>query len=44
MRESGNMEDDVSLKERLYNTHISGKFNCKAWVDDRLRVSDYSPS
>lgn len=38
MRETGNKEDDRLLKERLFNTHVKDKFNCKLWVDDRLRV------
>lgn len=41
MRESGNKEDDRLLKERLFNTHVKGKFYCRAWVDDRLRVCEF---
>lgn len=41
MRESGNFEDDRLLKERLFNTHIKDKYNCKLWVDDRLRVCKF---
>jgi predicted kinase len=38
MRESGNKEDDALLKERLFNTYVLGQFNCRAWVDDRVKV------
>lgn len=38
MREAGNREDDASLKSRLFSTYIKDKYNCKLWVDDRLRV------
>lgn len=38
MRETDNFEDDVKLKERLFNTHIDGKYNLRAWVDDRNKV------
>lgn len=41
MRETGNKEDDRLLKERLFNTHVKEKFNCNAWVDDRLRVCKF---
>jgi len=38
MRETDNFEDDVKLKERLFNTHVNNKYNCRAWVDDRGKV------
>jgi predicted kinase len=41
MRETGNKEDDRSLKERMFNTHIKDKFNCKMWVDDRRKVCQF---
>lgn len=41
MRESNNFEDDRLLKERLFNTYIKNKYNCKLWVDDRLRVCKF---
>jgi predicted kinase len=41
MRETGNKEDDRSLKERFFNTHIKDKFNCKMWCDDRLKVCQF---
>lgn len=41
MRETGNKEDDRSLKERFFNTYIKDKFNCKMWTDDRLRVCKF---
>lgn len=41
MRETGNFEDDRKLKERFFNSFIKDKFNCKAWVDDRLRVAEF---
>lgn len=41
MRESENFEKDVHLKDRLFKTHVLNKFNCKAWVDDRLQIVKY---
>lgn len=41
MRETGNKEDDRLLKERLFSAHVKNKFNCKLWVDDRLRVCKF---
>lgn len=41
MREDGNDEKDVCLKERLFKTHVFNKYNCKAWMDDRLQVVRY---
>lgn len=41
MRETSNKEDDRLLKERLFNSHIKDKYNCKIWVDDRLRVCEW---
>lgn len=41
MRETENFEKDVLLKDRLFKTHIANKYNCKAWVDDRLQIVRY---
>lgn len=41
MRETDNKEDDRLLKERLFTTHVKDKYNCKLWVDDRLRVCKF---
>lgn len=38
MREVGNTENDALLKERFFKSYVKDKFNCKLWVDDRLRV------
>jgi FMN phosphatase YigB (HAD superfamily) len=40
MRETGNYEDDVILKERLYRTHIEPKYDVEFVVDDRKKVVD----
>lgn len=36
--EKGNRLDDTLVKERIYNTHIKGRFNVKYALDDRNRV------
>ena len=41
MRETENFEKDVLLKDRLFKTHVANKYNCKAWVDDRLQIARY---
>jgi predicted kinase len=38
MREPKNFEKDDILKERLYETHIKGKYNVKFVLDDRDQV------
>lgn len=38
IRPEGNMEKDSIIKERMFEEHIRGKYNCKLVVDDRMQV------
>lgn len=40
MRETGNYEDDVKLKERLYRDNIEPKYDVELVLDDRKKVVD----
>lgn len=38
MRPTGHSTKDFIIKEAIFNEHISGKYNVKAVIDDRLQV------
>lgn len=41
MRPTGNMEKDVLIKSRIYETEIKGKYFVAGWYDDRLQICQW---